>query len=202
MQCVLLGQSARPASNGPTTKASEISPDRHDLDWDPVQYNKYSVHGLVESAHEFSGEWSDCRLRVEVPPGSSKVFTVSLRRADKTIFSFHAHTGTTFFLHGKIFFYTDYRPDAPGGDIVAVDPTAGEEIWRTTLDSITTGDSQTSCENRISFNICQESHDNWKTSVDRLEAFREEGGQRYLQLMDLDTGKTIGHHLYDPKRDK
>ncbi len=134
-------------------------------------------------------------------PGPPKAITVSLRRSDESICSFKAHDGTTFFIHDKCFYYADFRPDAPGGEIVAVDLTTGGEVWRSTLDSISDGASGSTCTNRIALDVwCEWHNNNWKAHIDRLEILREENGQRYLQLMDFDTGNTLGHHVFGPEK--
>ena len=180
----------------PTTTASVENPDWTDIKWNADA----EKNGLIESIRKFSqGQTVDCRLSIEAGPGSPRIVTIRLLQGDKVVCSFKGSEQSEFLLIDKIFYYADFQSSAPGGSIVAVDLTTGKELWQSELKSITKAVSGSTFSNRIGLTALSQTTDNWKTHSETLAVWREEAGQRYLEIKNLKSGETIGHHLFDPR---
>jgi hypothetical protein len=82
-------------------------------------------------------------------------------------------------------YYADFKEGTSGGEIVAIDLKSGRDLWRSRLDALG-AIPHSMYSNRMNL-LCTDTV---------VAVFGDEGGGRYLEFKDIDTGKTVGHRVY------
>ena len=171
-----------------------------------------TVHSLEERRHlrdqtfaeEMGWKWSDERATLkasvrELPDGykvqfdqtkeKSSALTITVTRAGQTVYSLEGHEYSVFVVARDILYYADFEPGHSGCTIDAYDLKAGKVLWKTCLWGIGAG-SHSQYWNRINLEI----------NAQYLTVFGNEAYGRYIELLDLSTGKTVGNRLVPSPR--
>jgi outer membrane protein assembly factor BamB len=122
---------------------------------------------------------------------SKKLFqvTITFGKDGKTLYTLEGHSNSVFRVVGKVLYYPQFHPSANGAALVAVDLTTGKELWKTNLKGIGSVD-HFKYSNLI----------NMEVSKDTVTVFGKESFGRYVEIVQLSTGKTVGHKIF-PKDD-
>jgi hypothetical protein len=157
--------------------------------------------GLPEQAAAEKTEWSwseeqataeasarglggDYRVQIEPTPGKPSASTISLTRDGQPIYSWEGHTYSVFVLAHDVLYRADFSPGQTGCTVIARDLKAGKLLWTTHLWGVPVH-AHSQYQNRI----------NMKIDARHLTVYGNESFGRYIELLDLRTGKTVGHRL-------
>lgn len=129
------------------------------------------------------------KLRVSVP-ASKHLFrkvSVRVRRQGRTLARFGAHSETAFvILNDRVLVYSVHHAIATGCTLVAVDLKTRKQLWKTPLKGVGPV-SHSKYRNRI----------NLKAGPGAaVTVFGWESHGRYLEVVDLKTGKTLTHKKF------
>jgi hypothetical protein len=108
--------------------------------------------------------------------------TIRVRKNGEEIIAFRGHSASVFVRRGDVLYYADFHPSASGCRIVAYHLQAREELWKTPLIWIGP-DAHSIYSNRV----------NMKLDGDHLIVYRDESHGRSIELLDVGTGRTVGH---------
>jgi outer membrane protein assembly factor BamB len=97
---------------------------------------------------------------------------------------------TLLWIVGNVLYYPQFHPSSNGAALVAVDLTTGKELWKTQLQGIGPV-RHFAYRNLINMEISKET----------VMIFGNESFGRYVEIVQLSTGKTVGHKEF-PKDDK
>ncbi len=111
---------------------------------------------------------------------------VRISRGGRVVYDGHGHAGTTFVAVGNWLLVAEYEPNSDGCRLVGVDLTAGQVRWRTDLLAVGPID-----------------HSKYRNQVivgrfdpDHVLVRGKESAGRYVEIVDVGTGRTVGHKRY------
>jgi hypothetical protein len=137
---------------------------------------------LVESVLRAPNDYT---IELVRPKSTFGKLTIRLLDGDKVRHTLEAHGGTTFVLSEGVFYYTDYHPSATGCSVVAYDLKAGKELWKTSLKGLGP---------IAHFQYLNEAVLDLDGGALRVRGAESAG--KYLEYVDLKTGKTVGHRVF------
>jgi hypothetical protein len=159
---------------------------------DPMQNETLSRQALAEKiewswpdetatpqacARQFGGGYE---VEVAEPKEPASPPMIHIRKEGSDIVAWRAHSGSVFIRGGDMLFYADYNPHSSGCRIVAYHLEQGE-LWKTPLWGI--GPKGHSMYlNRV----------NMKLDGNHLIVYGDESAGRYIQLVDVRTGRIVG----------
>ena len=100
--------------------------------------------------------------------------------------SFQGNYGTVFVLSGDTFIYADYYPSRTGCSLVAYDLKTRKQLWKTALAGLRPID-HFQYSNRVNLDVFNK---------EVVRVFSQESAGRYVEFVDMKTGKTVGHKVY------
>ena len=115
--------------------------------------------------------------------------TVRVLKDGGVVHSFAGHTRTVFAVRDDILYYADFGPITSGCAVVAYDLKAKKQLWKTHLRGLRDGRPHSVYRNAVLLDL-----DGQAVCV----RGRESAG-RYIEYVDLKTGKTVGHKVYPRK---
>jgi hypothetical protein len=155
-------------------------------------------------AEEMGWKWSDERatlkasvraipdaykVRFDQTKGKPYALTIAITSPGQKAYSWEGHEYSVFIVARDILYYVDFGPGSNGCAVIAYDLKAGKPLWKTGVWGIgEVGHSQ--YWNRINLEI----------NAHHLTVFGNEGYGRYIELLDLSTGKTVGNRLLPTRR--
>jgi hypothetical protein len=126
--------------------------------------------------------------QVELIRPKDKAGVVIVRLADdkKELYSWVGHYGSVFALSGDVLVYADFGQGRNGCSLIAFDLNQKKQLWKTELKGI--GPIPHS---RYANAVTLEFIDGATVRV-----FGNESAGKYLEFVDINTGKTVGHRVY------
>lgn len=128
----------------------------------------------------------DIKLRRKKEPDHLHLL-ISVLEAEREVFTFEGHFRTVFSIVSDRLYYALFTPYTNGATIVAVDLTAGKELWRSAV-----------------FGIGLQQHSRYSNALN-LEAdsssvtiFGNEMNGQYFESKSADTGVTKAHRIFTP----
>ena len=128
---------------------------------------------------------NDYTIEIVREKNTCRKLTLRFLEGDKERFKLDAHGHTTFVLDGNMLYYTNYHPSASGCSVVAYDLRAGKELWKTALKGLRPL-PHSEYQNEVAL-------DQDRGAL-RVRAVESQG--KYLEYVDLKTGKTVGHRVF------
>ena len=98
------------------------------------------------------------------------------------------HPGTVFAERKNVVYYADFTPYSSGCVVVAVDLKTKKKLWKTDLKGLGPI-NHTKYRNAVILEV--------KDDVIRVQG--QESAGRYLEYVDMKSGKTLGHRVFDQK---
>jgi len=98
-----------------------------------------------------------------------------------------AHENTVFARWKDVLYIAEYSPIGPGCSVVAVDLTSGKELWRSYLEG-----------NSPKINLEYRNLVNIETDGELIIVFGNETHGRYIEYLDLRSGKTLANKKLEP----
>jgi hypothetical protein len=126
--------------------------------------------------------------QVELIRPKDKFGVVMIRLLDdgKEALAWAGHYGSVFALSGDVLVYADFHPNRNGCSLIAFDLKQKKQLWKTDLKGL--GPIPHS---RYANAVTLEFIDNATVRV-----FGNESAGKYLEIVDINTGKTVGHRTY------
>lgn len=142
------------------------------------------LYGISQSRGLFDSIRIDCLL-----VDGFRQFVYSIRRDGETVYSWKGHAATVFRVIDDRLYYADFHPSRTGGDLVAVDLTTGKPLWNSPLKAL--GPIQ---------HFAYRNHLNLDASRQVVTVYGNEGFGRYLEIKDAETGRTVGHRIFEKEQ--
>jgi hypothetical protein len=119
----------------------------------------------------------------------------TFQKKDGPQITVRGHFGTPAVVHGDALYVADFCPIANGCKIVAYDLTTGKKAWDRPLAGI--GEvSHSKYRNRVAMSV--EKHSTEKHFALVIVGWESSG--RYVEVLDLTTGKQLAHKTYDVEK--
>lgn len=149
-----------------------------------------------KKADEAAWEWKDeqatldfsikrCKVKVEVMEHDFNQATIAVRADGKEPFAFEGHKGTSFVVAGTTLYYAKYSRVSTGCAVVAVDLGTGKQLWQARLKGIGPV-SHFGYDNAVALDL--------DDAAARVIGNESKG--RYIEFVDRQTGKTLGHKKF------
>jgi outer membrane protein assembly factor BamB len=135
--------------------------------------------------HSFGKAPIEYDLRLEQTSKKLYTVTITFGKDGKTLYSFDGHRNSVFRIVGNVLYYPQFHPSSSGAALVAVDLSTGKELWKTDLKGVGPV-SHFKYRNLI----------NMELSNETATVFGNESYGRYVEIVDLSTGKTVGHKKF------
>jgi hypothetical protein len=116
--------------------------------------------------------------------GKAWALTITLKREGRTIYSWEGHRYSVFVGAHDVLYRADFEPNRTGCAVIAYDLKGGKPLRKTHLWGVPVG-AHSQYENRINLEI-----DDRHLIVNGNESFG-----RYIEMLDLKTGKIVGQRL-------
>ena len=113
------------------------------------------------------------------------------RKKDGPPVQFEGHPYTPFVVRGDVLYVANYHPGTNGCGVYAYDLTTGKRAWTKALDGIGAVD-HSEYSNRVALAV--EKHPDRDHFA--LVIVGEEASGRYVEVLDLATGKQLAHRKY------
>ena len=137
---------------------------------------------VVDSLLRFSKDY-----QVELIRKKNKYdFTLRLVDDGKELYTWEAHYRSVFSLSGDVLVYADFLPSRTGCSVVAYDLKKQKQLWKTDLEGHGPI-SHTRYSNWVNLEVINN---------EVVRVFGNESAGKYLEFVDLKTGKTVGHRVY------
>ena len=135
-------------------------------------------------------EFKGYDVKSEVVADSKRDLVVHISKENKELLAWETHNTTPFAQRDGILYYAKFGTASNGCAVVAFDLSAKKEMWRTRLKGI----------GRVN-------HFGYSNSVrlevlddDTLRVFGKESFGRYVEIVNRETGKTVGHKVFAEKK--
>jgi len=112
--------------------------------------------------------------------------TVRFVQDGKEVYSFKAHKGTVFSRRGDILYIAEFIPATTGCSVVAYDFKAKKELWKSRLQG------SKPLSHSVYHNAVTIENDGKALIIRGNESL-----QRYVEYVDMETGKTLAYKNYD-----
>jgi outer membrane protein assembly factor BamB len=136
--------------------------------------------------HSFQRYPGDYQVTLVKKPNSVGKLFVRFSKDGKTIHEFEGHYATVFAGKGNEVYYADFHPSASGCAVVAFDLATGKEVWKTHLKGLGPI-AHTQYSNRVTLDLPRD---------DALRVYGNESAGKYVEYLDLRTGKTVGDKVF------
>ena len=136
----------------------------------------------VDSLARFSKDYQVELIRKK----NKNNFTFRLVDDGKELYAWEAHYRSVFFVSGDVFVYADFGPHRTGCALVAFDLKKQKQLWKTDLTGLGPI-AHSSYFNSVNLEIINN---------EAVRVFGNETSGKYLEIVDLKTGKTVGHRVY------
>jgi hypothetical protein len=155
-----------------------------------------------KKADEAPWQWSDERAtaessakrltgdyKAEIGPLDTFGYgTIRIVQDGGVVHSFGGHKRTAFAVRDGVLYYADFRPVSTGCSVVAYDLKAKKPLWKARLKGLgPIGHSR--YQNAVNLDLDKQA----------VCVRGKESVGRYIEFVDLKTGKTVGHKVYPKK---
>jgi len=126
--------------------------------------------------------------QVELIRKKNKYGEVTIRLLDdgKELVAWEGHIRSVFSLNGDVLVYAEFPTSSSGCSVVAFDLKTKKQLWKTSLKGLGPI-SHFGYSNSVNMEIINN---------DAVRVFGNETAGQYLEIVDLKTGKTLGHRKY------
>jgi hypothetical protein len=157
---------------------------------------KDKTAAFQKKADEAAWDWSDeqatldysvkrCKVKVDARVGDFRNAAVTVQAGENETATFEGHTGTPFVVQGLTVYYADFHQMSTGCELVALDLKTGKRLWKTTLRGLGP------IKHFKYFNAVALELDDGAVRI-----VGKESSGRYIEFVDRDTGKTLGHKVF------
>jgi hypothetical protein len=173
------------AAPAPPEKDYQKIADKEEWKWDKEQasvfYSQKHYDGKYEIELQKPPRWDFAAVNIHM--------VVRFKDDDKDVYCWSGHDGTVFAVRQEVVYYADYAPYSSGCAVVAYDLQAKKTLWRTNLKGLGPID-HSKYGNAVILDIKE----------DAVHILGNEPAGRYVEYLDLKTGKTVGHKVFNQKQ--
>ena len=125
---------------------------------------------------------------IELIREKNKLGEITIRILDdgKELVFWEGHYRSMFALQGDVLVYADFHSSSSGCSVVAFDLKQKKQLWKTRLQGLGPI-AHFRYSNSVNLDIINN---------DAVRVFGSESAGQYLEIVDLKTGKTVGHRKY------
>jgi hypothetical protein len=166
----------------PTKAGYQQQADRAEWNWRPEQANL--LYCVRRNFRDYQAEIicpKETRDGFEENP-----LTIRLTDGGKEVYSFKANDETVFTRRGDVLYIADFSPRTTGCSVVAFDFKAKKELWKTKLKGIRVR-LHSEYENQVTIEM---------TTSGAILVNGKESFGRYIEYVDMKSGKTVGHKVF------
>jgi hypothetical protein len=138
---------------------------------------------VTDSLLRFS---KDYQVELIRPKNRFGEITIRLLDNGKEVVAWEGHYRSVFTSNGNVLVYAVFGPSRTGCAVVAYDLKSQKQLWKTDLKGIGPID-HFQYSNSVNLEIINN---------DAVRVFGNETAGQYLEIVDLKTGKTVGHRTY------
>ena len=124
------------------------------------------------------------KVHIDPIPAKAGALTIKLKQEGRTIYSWEGHRYSVFVGAHNVLYRADFEPNRTGCAVIAYNLKGGKSLWKTHPWGVPVG-AHSQYENRINLEI-DDRH---------LVVYGNESFGRYIEILDLNTGKTVGQRL-------
>jgi len=135
--------------------------------------------------HAMLNYHGDYQVEVAKKPNTFGDLTVRFTKDGKEALALKGSYATTFVGKDSILYYTEYHPSASGCALVAYDLANKKELWKTRLKGLGPI-PHFQYSNLVTVDLVG----------DAVKVLGNESAGRYVEFVDLKTGKTAGHKVF------
>lgn len=162
------------AAPGPKDKTAEYQKKADEAVWDWAD-ERASLDYSVEK----------CKLKADIRTNDVGRIAVGFTLDGVTAVDFAAHKNTTFVVQGTTLYYADYHRMSTGCVLMAIDLKTGKQLWKANLKGLGP------INHTKYFNLVALEADDGAIKI-----MSKESAGRYVEFVDLQTGKTLGHKVF------
>jgi hypothetical protein len=150
----------------------------------------------LKSLHDcLTGELLDYQIQLTRPKSRSDFLRIRiLDDGGNEVYAWDGDPNTPFIGRDGILYHALPSRGSSGCEIVAYDLKQKKLLWKTQLQSIGVVD-HSAYSNEVRFGLL------WRNEAALVVVGRESAG-RYIEIVDLKTGKTVGHKKYPEEEEK
>jgi len=167
------------AAPAPEQKDYQKIADTEEWQWKP---DRTTAAG---SAKSYMGDF-----QADVAVNDSGATLVKFAKGDDVVFILEGHAGTVFAGRGNVVYYADFIPQSSGCTVIAYDLKEKKQLWKANLKGLGPID-HTKYRNQVSLDI----------KDDAVRILGNESAGKYVEYLDLKSGKTVGHRVFGKMRD-
>jgi hypothetical protein len=157
--------------------------DRADWRWD--ESHEGLVYSMTQSAREY-------RIEMIRLPRADDHLTIRFLKGTRLVCSWDGHFQSVFVQEGNTLVYAQFEPTRGGCTLVAVNFDTGQDLWRTNLKGVVDQAGHSLYSNRVQL----------YASDDSIMVLGMESRGNYAEIVDMKTGKTLAHRLYEQETRK
>jgi hypothetical protein len=173
-----LGAFAASAAPAPEDKDYQKIADKEEWKWVPERASAGSA------AKNFKGDFQ--AEVVEKDTDGRKSAMVKFAKGDDVVFTIEGHAETVFAGRDNIVYYADFSQISSGCSVIAYDLKAKKQIWKTGLKGLGPV-AHTRYRNQVMLDI----------KDDAVHVLGNESFGKYVEYLDLKSGKTVGHKVVE-----
>jgi len=137
-----------------------------------------------DGAKNFKGDFK--AEVVEKDVNGFKSEKINFAKGDDVVFTIEGHAETVFAGRDNVVYYADFSQAASGCVVIAYDLGAKKQLWKTNLKGLGPI-AHTRYRNRVTLDI----------KDDAVHVLGNEAAGKYVEYLDLKTGKTVGHKIVE-----
>ncbi len=154
-------------------------------DQQPWRFNWYAANLLYCVDRDLRDYEVEIRCPKKGHPREDHRLTIRLLTDGKEVFRFRGYSDTVFARSGDVLYVAEFAPSVTGCTVVATDLKSGKQLWRSNLKGIGPVD-HSRYRNHVTIDAQGEV----------LVVRGHESLGRYIEYIDMKSGKTVGHKKY------
>jgi hypothetical protein len=164
----------------PETDYQKVA-EKEEWKWDKEQAS------VFYSQKQYKGSY-EVELQKPGLEGGIANTTIRFKDGDNEIFSIIGHDGTVFAERKNVLYYADFSQWSSGCTVVAYDLKSKKQLWKTNLKGLGPID-HTKYHNAVILEL----------KDDALHILGNESAGKYVEYVELKSGKTVGHRVFTDK---
>jgi hypothetical protein len=166
------------AAPAPEEKDYQKIADKEEWKWVPERAS------AREGAKNFKGDFKAGVVERDV--NGFKSVNINFTKGDDVVFTIEGHAETVFAGRDNVVYYADFSQAASGCVVIAYDLGTKKQLWKTNLKGLGPI-GHTRYRNRVTLDI----------KDDAVHVLGNEAAGKYVEYLDLKTGKTVGHKIVE-----
>ena len=169
-----------------TNAGDEVCAEKVDVDWaqrakETLWTWPHQEPSLFQSTMRVSGPY-----KIILEHEKNEQFIVKVMRDERLLLRLKAHSASVFEICGSKLVYAEFTPSVTGCTVIAFDLEKQKQLWAVDLEGIGPI-SHSAYHNRVFLGIVYRV----------VNVYGWESAGKYLEYLDLESGKVLGHRLFE-----